>query len=189
MSPPHDVPVQNTRCSGLGQGSAHEPWRGLGHRGTRVTPAYRHPPVEPALCHRGFPTVAGEGWGARSRALAAAAGPGHPPDCVLARGGPPRFHPHTTVRSRAPGQLWGLHTHSALHTHTHTHTHSALHTHTHTHTQCPLHTVSPTHCPTQNVLNTYHRPPEMTARTPSIPFRRLPNTKMRLKHLRPKNTY
>ena len=65
----------------------------LGHRGTRVTPAYRHPPVEPALCHRGFPTVAGEGWGARSRALAAAAGPGHPPDCVLARGGPPPVSP------------------------------------------------------------------------------------------------
>ena len=36
------------------------------------------PPVEPALCHRGPPTVAGEGWGARSRDLAAAAGPGHP---------------------------------------------------------------------------------------------------------------
>ena len=85
--------MQNTRCSGLGQGSAHEPWRGLGHRGTRVTPAYRHPPVEPALCHRGSPTVAGEGWGARSRALAAAAGPGHPPDCVLARGGPPPVSP------------------------------------------------------------------------------------------------
>ena len=93
----------------VGRGrSAHEPWRGLGHRGTRVIPAYRHPPVEPALCHRDSPTVASEGWGARSRALAAAAGPGHPPDCVLARGTPPRFHPHTTVRSRAPGRQWGL---------------------------------------------------------------------------------
>ena len=72
-----------------------------------MTPAYRHPPVEPALCHRGSPTVAGEGWGAQSRALAAVAGPGHPPDCVLAQGTPPWFHPHTTVRSRAPGRQWG----------------------------------------------------------------------------------
>ena len=37
--------------------------------------------------------MAGGGWGARSRALAAAAGPGHPPDCVLARGGPPPVSP------------------------------------------------------------------------------------------------
>ena len=72
-----------------------------------MTPAYRQPPVEPALCHRGSPTVAGEGWGAQSRALAAVAGPGHPPDCVLAQGTPPWFHPHTTVRSRAPGRQWG----------------------------------------------------------------------------------
>ena len=87
--PTHDLPVQNTRRHGSGKKEAHEPWRGLGYRGTRVTPAYRHPPVEPALCHRDSPTVAGEGWGVRSRALAAVAGPGHPPDCVLARGGPP----------------------------------------------------------------------------------------------------
>ena len=77
----------------VGVGERTRALEGLGHRGARVTPAYRHPPVEPALCHRGFPTVAGEGWGARSRALAAAAGPGHPPDCVLARGGPPPVSP------------------------------------------------------------------------------------------------
>ena len=51
------------------------PWRGLGHRETRGWLAYRHPPVEPALCHRGWPTVAGEGWGAGSRDPAAVAGP------------------------------------------------------------------------------------------------------------------
>ena len=105
---PRGVPIpprprQDRRDSGVtaavwGEGEGTRdytlPWRGLGHRGTRVTPAYRHPPVEPALCHRDSPTVAGEGWGVRSRALAAAAGPGHPPDCVLARGGsPPGFTP------------------------------------------------------------------------------------------------
>ena len=140
MSPPHDVPVQNTRCSGLGQGSAHEPWRGLGHRGTRVTPAYRHPPVEPALC---FPTVAGEGWGARSRALAAAAGPGHPPDCVLARGGPPPVSPPHHGEVTRPWAAVGAHTHTNTHTNTHTHTHTHMYTapqtDTHIHTT-PTHT-------------------------------------------------
>ena len=48
---------------GWGRG-AHTSLGGLGHRGTRVTPTYSDPPVERALCHRGFPTVAGEGWGA-----------------------------------------------------------------------------------------------------------------------------
>ena len=74
-------------------GETHKPWRGLGHRETRGTLAYRHPPVEPALCHRGHPTVAGEGWGAESHDQAAMAGPGHPPDCVLARGTPPPVSP------------------------------------------------------------------------------------------------
>ena len=44
-------------------GGTHKPWRGLGHRETRGSLAYRHPPVEPALCHRGPP------WSARGEAL------------------------------------------------------------------------------------------------------------------------
>ena len=34
--PNHDVRVQNTRRHGLGKKDAHEPWRGLGYRGTRI---------------------------------------------------------------------------------------------------------------------------------------------------------
>ena len=74
-----------------------------------MTPAYRHPPVEPALCHRGSPTVAGEGWGAQSRALAAVAGPGHPPDCVLAQGGPPLVSPPHHGEVTRPWAAVGVH--------------------------------------------------------------------------------
>ena len=74
-------------------GTAYKPWGGLGHSEAWRTHANRHPPVEPALCHRGSPTVAGEGWGTRSREPAAAAGLGRPPDCVLAQGNPPLVSP------------------------------------------------------------------------------------------------
>ena len=46
---------------GLVQGGKLKPWGGLGHR---ETIANRHPPVEPAMYHRGSPTVVGGGWGA-----------------------------------------------------------------------------------------------------------------------------
>ena len=71
----------------------YKPWGGLGHREAWRTHANHHPPVEPALYHRGSPTVAGEGWGTRSRDPAAAAGLGRPPDCVLAQGIPPLVSP------------------------------------------------------------------------------------------------
>ena len=89
-SPSHDAPVQKHAVDGLGNGgSKRKPWSGLGHKETRNTLAHRHPPVEPALYHRDSPTVVGEGWDARPRDPAAAAGLGHPPDCVLAHGYPP----------------------------------------------------------------------------------------------------
>ena len=71
---------------GWGADKGSGAWDGLGHTETRSTLAYHHNPVEPVLCHRGSSTVAGEGWGALSREPAAAAGLGHPPDCVLAHG-------------------------------------------------------------------------------------------------------
>ena len=100
---------RDTRCDGMGsRENRSEPWGGLGHRETRSTLAYRHPPVEPALCHRGSPR-----WPARGEARDPVTQPPRlgwvtPPYCVLAQGTPPWFHPHTTVRSRAPGRQWGF---------------------------------------------------------------------------------
>ena len=60
-SPSHDAPVEKHAVDGLGNGvSKRKPWSGLGHKETGNTLAHRHPPVEPALYHRGSPR-----WSAR----------------------------------------------------------------------------------------------------------------------------
>ena len=94
-SPSHDARVQKHAVDGLGNGvSNRKPWSGLIHRETRNTLAHGQPPVEPALYHRGSLTVVGEGWDTQPRDPAAAAGAGHPPDCVLAQVYSPRsFNP------------------------------------------------------------------------------------------------
>ena len=66
--PPHPMMhlCTNTRCLwAMGAGESNrKPWSGLGHRESRRTLADRPtPPVEPALYHRGSPTLAGAGWG------------------------------------------------------------------------------------------------------------------------------
>ena len=64
---PNSVPSSGCTCAGTGrvQGGGwvtmYKPWGGLGLREARRTHANRHLPVEPALYHRGSPTVAGEG--------------------------------------------------------------------------------------------------------------------------------
>ena len=94
-TPSHSVPspgctsARTERVQGGGWVIEYNPWGGLGHREAWRIHAIRHPPGEPALYHHGSPTVAGEGWGTRSRNRAAAARLGRPPDCVPAR----RTHP------------------------------------------------------------------------------------------------
>ena len=48
---------------GVDREAHYKPWSGLGDRDAWQTHANRHPPLEPALHHRGSPMVAGEGWG------------------------------------------------------------------------------------------------------------------------------
>ena len=53
--------VQGGVGKGEERGKSYRPWRSLDFRETQVTYANYHPWVEPALCHCGFPTVAGGG--------------------------------------------------------------------------------------------------------------------------------
>ena len=53
---------RDTRCDGMGsRENRSEPWGGLGHRETRSTLAYRHPPGGARPVPSWLPTVAGEG--------------------------------------------------------------------------------------------------------------------------------
>ena len=53
---------RNTRCVWAGGGKRSQALGWAGPQGDLENPCKPHPPVEPALYHRGFPTVAGEGW-------------------------------------------------------------------------------------------------------------------------------
>ena len=62
--PTRDAPVQNTRSAWAGARGETQALGWAGPQGDPETLANRHPPVEPALYHRGSPTVVGGGWGA-----------------------------------------------------------------------------------------------------------------------------